>query len=174
MKRVSFVNVAMSGVILIIGIPGLAQTGRRGSGHRPRLLTCQYKTVGVPGQNGESHKLSLRYDREQIATAMRSNRAYEVFDRYDGRGVIVSRVFNGVKYNLVFDQYGGFNLNTNNLKGYPGRGTVAWGERCDTPDRVLRRNVYRMIEDLPLEPPQEAELKRYVLVMKAVNGGLLF
>lgn len=169
MKRAAFVTLAITGVVLLMGTHGFVQT-RRGSGHRPSLLPCHYKTVGVPGKNGESQKLGLRYDREQIAAAMRSNPAYEVFDRYDGRGVIVSRLFNGVKYNLVFDQYGGFNLNTYNFKGYPGSGTVAWGEKCDTPDRILRRNVYRMIEDLPLDAAQQTELKRYVLVTKAVNG----
>src|SRR5688572_9243910 len=87
---VSFFTVAMSAVILLLGTQGFAQTGRRGSSHLPRLLTCQYKTVGVKGENGESQKLSMRYDREGIAATMRSNRAYEVFDRYDGRGVIVS------------------------------------------------------------------------------------
>ena len=168
MKRVPFVTVAITGAVLLLSTQGFVQS-RRGSGHRPSLFPCQYKTIGVPGKNGESQKLSLLYDRERIAAAMRSNPAYDVFDRYDGRGVIVSRLFNGVKYNLVFDQYGGFNLNTYNFKGYPG-GTVAWGERCDTPDRVLRRNVYRMIEDLPLDAAQATELKRYVLVTKAVNG----
>ena len=172
MNRAFLVSVALTGALLLLGTRSPAQTGRRGSGQRPRLFTCQYKTVRVPGENGESQKLSLRYDRERIAADMRSNRAYEVFDRYDGRGVIISRLFHGVKYNLVFDQYGGFNLNTYNFKGYPGRGTVAWGERCGTPDRVLRRNVHRMIEDLPLEPPQKAELKRYVLVTRAANGRL--
>ena len=172
MKRVFFVTVAVSVLTLLLGTLGFAQSRRSGSSCRAPLITCQSKTVRVPGENGESQKLSLRYDRERIATAMRSNRAYEVFDRYDGRGVVVSRFFKGVKYNLVFDQYGGFNLNTYNFEGYPGKGTAAWGERCDTPARVLRLNIHRMIGDLPIEPSQKAELKRYVLVTKAVNLGL--
>ncbi len=100
---------------------------------------------------------------------------YEVTDHFNGDGIIVSRSFGVVKYNIVFENHdgaSGFNLNTYNFKGYPGRGTVAWGEKCTTPSYLIKRKVNRIIEDLPLDAQQKAELKEYVVVTNTINGRL--
>jgi hypothetical protein len=173
MKRLFYFSVMMSCAIGLAGERGNAQTRRRSSNSRPPFVRCQYKTIAVPGENGENQMLSFSSDLKRLAATMKSNRAYEVSEHYNGDGVIISRTFKGVKYNIIFENRGSisFNLNTYNFKGYP-NGTVAWGERCGTPHRLIRRKVYLMIEDLPFDIQQKAELKRYVLVTNAVNGRL--
>ena len=141
-----------------------------------RLGLCEYKSIGVPTSNGYNKKLSQSYNIPQIASAMRMNRNYEVNDHYNGNGLVVSRTFNGVKYNIIFENNNGvseFNLNTYNFDGYPS-GLVTGGERCTTPSYVAERNVYRIIDDLPLNDLQKSELKQYVSVENTVNGKLIF
>ena len=90
--------------------------------------------------------------------------------------MVISRSFNGVKYNLIFENKNGrseFNLNTYNFDGYP-TGSVGDGERCTVPSYFMKRNVFLMIDDLPLDNLQQAELKQYVRVENTVNGKLLF
>ena len=81
-----------------------------------------------------------------------------------------------MKYNIIFENSNGaseFNLNTDNFGGYPS-GLVTGGERCTTPSFVVERNVYRIIDDLPLNDLQKSELKQYVRVENTVNGKLIF
>jgi len=127
---------------------------------------CDYKSIGVPTENGSNQKLTGSYDLKRLAEAMKLNRNYEINDHYNGDGLVVSRVFKGVKYNIVLekrDETTELNLNTYNFKGYP-NGTVAWGERCNRRNESIKSNVLRMIEDLPLDSHQKSELKKYVRV----------
>jgi hypothetical protein len=110
-----------------------------------------------------------------LVEAVRPKRDYEVYTYPDGE-VRISRTFDGVKYNIRF--VGGsnlsfimadghplsFNLDTDKDKNYP-HDKAAGGEKCGTPDHLIERNVSRMIEDLPLDARQKAELKGYVAVL---------
>jgi hypothetical protein len=177
MERYAYMFIVASFIFNVTGELPHAQTHRsRSSGH-PVLpgKGCEYKSLYVPTENGESKQLSQSYDLRQIATAMRLNSDYEVNDRASGGiGLILSRTFNGVKYNIFFDVHGGvyeFSLNTYNFDGYP-NGSVSGGEKCTTPNYVMKRKVYRMIDDLPLQPQQKAELKQYVRVRPIINARL--
>ena len=130
MKSLIYMSVAMSCILNLAGEPVHSQTRRRSNSRT--LVTCEYKTIGVPGDNSENQKLSRSYDLRRLAASMKSNRAYEVSEHYNGEGIIISRTFNGVKYNILFEKREGvsqFNLNTYNFKGYP-NGTAAWGRNA--------------------------------------------
>src|SRR5256885_13342822 len=79
------------------------------------LSLCEYKSINVPTENGHNKTLAQSYDLRQIASVMKSNNNYEVNDRASGGlGLVISRTFNGVKYNIVFDSHKEvyeFNLN---------------------------------------------------------------
>ena len=106
---------------------------------------------------------------------MRSKRDYQVNDQASGGlGLMVSRNFSGVTYNLVFEVHQGiyeFNLNTSS--GYP-TGSTAAGEKCSAPSYWIQHRVYEMIEDLPLNPQQATELIEYVRVQNFAKLGITF
>ena len=170
MKKLIYISVVVS---FILGAPSAssAQTRRRSPFVSKR---CKYKSIAVPTDNSTNQKLDQAYDLKRLVSVMRVNRDYEVNDHYNGDGVVVSRVINGVKYNIIFENRNGiteFNLNTYNFKGYP-NGTVAWGEKCSTPNHLVKRNVYRIIDDLSLNSQQKSELKQYVRVTSMTRGAL--
>jgi hypothetical protein len=123
----------------------------------------------------KKQKLSFYYPPAGLVAAVRPKRDYEVFIHSDGE-VRISRTFDGVKYNirfvggstLAFNLADGhplsFNADTDIEKNYPHVG-VAGGEKCGTPDHLIERNVSLMIEDLPLDDRQKAELRGYVVVL---------
>jgi hypothetical protein len=119
--------------------------------------TCEYKTIALRHVYAYTmdrmQRLSFSYDLKRLAAAMRPKRGYEVAALPGGNGVRISRMFDGVKYNIIFEG------------GDPLSFTVASGrERCATPDRLIKRRAYRMIGDLPLEARQKAELEGHVVV----------
>jgi hypothetical protein len=109
---------------------------------------------------------------------MRSKEEYEIRSRLFGYPsdelgeLYISRTFDGVKYTIVLSKThlgrNAFNLHTLNFDGYPS-GSVAGGASCRTPDRVIRGNVIRMIQDLPLTSPQRRELVQNVRVAREVD-----
>ncbi|MET0623364.1 MAG: hypothetical protein ABW250_10335 [Pyrinomonadaceae bacterium] len=82
----------------------------------------------------------------------------------------ISRTFDGVKYNIIFEGSDplSFDLNTGKTSG-GANGPSNRREKCGTPERRIRSRVYRMIEDLPLDDRQKAELKGYVAVVTVSN-----
>ena len=137
---------------------------------------CRYKSIGVPTLNGHHKKLSQSYDIARIASALAPSRDYEVRYQPDANRVIVSRIFNGVKYNIQLENPGGgseFNLNTYNFEGYP-NGGVAGGEKCTTPGYRIEKKIYGMIDDLPLNPSQKAELKESVRIVSVTDLKLMW
>lgn len=175
-KRLIYVTAVMSCALGLAGGSGHARTRRPGPNPQHPSTTCAYKTVGVSHvMYNKKQKLSFYYPPRRLVEAMRPKRDYEVFTHPDGE-VRISRTFDGVKYNLRFA--GGsnlaflmadghplsFNLDTDTEKDYP-YGRVAGGEKCGTPDHLIESNVSRMIEDLPLDARQKAELKGYVAVL---------
>ena len=173
MLKLSLIGVVMSMVLLlVINLFVFSWTGLVSS----KVGLCEYKSIGVPTPNGYNKQLNQSYNIPQIASVMRMNRAYEVNNQHSGDRLVISRFFNGVKYNIVLEHKSGrseFNLNTYNSDGYP-NGSVADGERCTVPSYFMKRNVFRMIDDLPLDNLQKDELKQYVRVENTVNGKLLF
>ena len=173
MLKLSLIGSVISIVLLlVINLFVFSWTGLVSS----KLGLCEYKSIAVPTSNGYNKQLNQSYDIPQIASVMRMNRAYEVNNNLSGDRLVISRSFNGVKYNIVLEHKNGrneFNLNTYNFDGYP-TGSVAGGERCTVPSYFLERNVSSMIDDLPLDNLQKAELKQYVRVGNTVNGKLLF
>ena len=138
---------------------------------------CKFKSIGVPTENGHNQTLQQTYDLRQIATVMKANPNYEVNDLASGgTGLVVSRRFNGVKYNISFDVHRDtyeFNLNTYDFAGYPS-GSVSDGEKCTTPSYRIEQNVYRVIDELPLNSLQRAELKANVRVKNMANFRIVF
>lgn len=132
---------------------------------------CDYKSIGVPRSDGHNEKLSQSYNIPQMTSIMSMNRNYEVNNHYAGDGLRISRMFNGVMYNVIFVNNNGvseFNLNNINFNGYPS-GSKADGEKCTTPSYFVETNAYRMIDDLPLNGLQKAELKQYVTVKNMMS-----
>jgi hypothetical protein len=175
-KRLFYVTAVMSCALGLAGGSGYARTRRPGPNPQHPLMTCAFKTVGVAhDMYNKKQKLSFYYPPARLVEAIRPKRNYEVFIHPDGE-VRISRTFDGVKYNLrfvggstlAFNMADGhplsFNLDTDNEKNYP-YGKVAGGENCGTPDDLIERNVSQMIEDLPLDARQKAELKGYVAVL---------
>lgn len=159
-------------LLLVINLSVFSWTGLVSS----KLGLCEYKSIGVSTSNGYNKQLKRSYNLPQIASVMRMNRAYEVNNHDSGDRLVISRSFNGVKYNIVLEHKNGrseFNLNTYNSHGYP-TGSMADGERCTVPSYFIKRNVFRMIDDLPLDNLQQAELKEYVRIENTVNGKLFF
>jgi hypothetical protein len=138
---------------------------------------CKFRSIGVPTENGHNQKLQQKYDLRQIAAVMRANPNYEVNDRASGGiGLVLSRRFNGVKYNISFDVHNDtyeFNLNTYDFDGYP-NGSVSDGEKCTTASYRIEQCVYRMIDDLPLNSLQRAELKANVIVENMADLRITF
>ena len=118
--------------------------------------TCQYKAIAVRRvyTKDQRQRLSFSYDLKRLAAAMRAKRGYEVSARPDGNEVRITRTFDGVKYNIIFEG------------GDPLSFIVTSGRvRCATPDRLIRRRAYRMIGDLPFEARQKTELEGHVVVV---------
>ena len=113
-----------------------------------RLGLCEYKSIGVSALNSQNQKLSQSYDPAQIASTLSANRNYTVNLTASGTAVHISRTFNGVPYNMLIDNR--------------------------TPSYALERNVYAMIDDLPLSNLQRDELKQQVKVSKMSTGKLAF
>lgn len=128
---------------------------------------CEYKTVTVPVKNSFPQKLSYDFDLQYIAKEMLTNPNYEVKSYFNNRGVVVSRRFGEINYQISFQNsrgnYEGFNLNTSiddEKYSFPS----VTGENCTTPSYKLKDNVNKMIEDLPLTDSQKEEMKKYVRV----------
>ena len=138
---------------------------------------CKYKSVAVPTGNGTNQQLAQSYQLHEIAAVMKAKGNYEVNERASGgQGLVISRTFNGVNYNIVFDTFKNvseFNLNTYNFRGYSG-GLVTGGEKCTTASYRIEKKVYRMIDDMPLNSAQRTELKENVRVINATNIRLTF
>ncbi len=176
MKRLFCVSVVMSCALGFAGGSGYAWARRPGPNTKHPSMTCAFKTIGVAhDMYNKKQKLSFYYPPAGLVAAMRPKRDYEVFIHPDGE-VRISRTFDGVKYNIRFaggstlsfnfaDGYPlSFNADTDDEKNYP-YVRVAGGEKCGTPDHLIERNVSRMIEDLPLDARQKAELRGYVVVL---------
>lgn len=115
---------------------------------------CIHKGLGLRHvMPGRRQKLHFSYDLQRLAAAMRAKRGYEVTALPGGNGIRISRRFDGVKYSIIFE--GGDPLSFAVLSGK---------ESCATSNRRIRRRVYRMIEDLPFENRQKAELELHVAV----------
>ena len=168
MKRLFYVSVVVSCALVLAGGRGHARVRRPGSNPQSASFTCAYETIGVPEVREEGRqRLSFSYDLKRLAAAMRPKRGYEVAALPGGKEVRISRMFNGVKYNIIFE--GGrplsFNVNTVNDDWVDPNGVKDVGEQCDTPERLIRGRIDRMIGDLPLGARQKAELKGYVEVL---------
>lgn len=140
-----------------------------------KLGFCDHRSIIVPSFNGANKKLTQSYDIPHIAEVMRTKPDYEV-GSYNGDGLLVSRTFNGVKYNLILEKHNGvseLNLNTNpSLGPQHQHGQVRFGEECTTPSYVIEKNVSRIIDDLPLSDLQKSEIKQYVRVADSIHGKL--
>jgi hypothetical protein len=175
-KGLFYVAAVMSCALVLAGGSGYARARRPGPNPRHPPTTCAFKTIGVAhDMYDKKQKLSFYYTPARLVEAVRPKRDYEVYTYPDGE-VRISRTFGGVKYNIRFA--GGtnlafimadghplsFNVDTDIEKNYP-HGRAAGGEKCGTPDDVIERNVSRMIEDLPLDDRQKAEIRGYVAVL---------
>jgi hypothetical protein len=138
------------------------------------LILCDCKSISVPTNNAARKKLSQSYDIAQMALVLRQNPDYEVNYQPHARRLIVSRTFDGVKYNIWFEidrEVSKLYLSTN-AYGYR-RGDFLWGgEKCTTPSFWIKRRAYRMIEDFPLNDLQKAEIKQNVRVTREIRRGL--
>lgn len=129
---------------------------------------CNYKSVSVLGDNGYPKPMSFRFEPQYIAQEMSKNENYEVNNNYNGGGAIVSRNFNEVIYQLYFQNRGGSfeGLNLGTRLGDPKYSFLSvGGEKCTTPSYLLKKNVFIMIDDLPLTREQKEELKESVWVV---------
>lgn len=172
MKRLFYVSVVVSCALVLAGGRGNAQDPRPGSNPQGLSFTCSYETIGVPEAREDGRqRLSFAYNLKRLAAAMRLKRGYQVTALPGGKEVRISRMFNGVKYNIIFE--GGaplsFNVNTVNDDEVDPNGLNHLGEKCGTPEHLIRRRIYRMIGDLPLGARQKAELKGYVQVLVVLN-----
>lgn len=136
---------------------------------------CEYKSVTVPVKNSFPQKLSYNFDLQYTAQEMLRNPNYEVKSYFKNRGLVVTRSFGEINYQISFQNsrgsYEGFNLNTstgNEKYSFP---SVS-GENCTTPSYRLKDNVNKMIEDLPLTDSQKDEMKKYVRVAIYFRGKL--
>jgi hypothetical protein len=166
-KRLIYVTTVMSCALGLAGGSGYARARRPGTNPQHPSMTCVYKTIGVKGRGGNrKRKLSFFYDLKRLTAAVKPRRDYEVTALPGGDEVRISRTFDGVKYNIIFE--GGdslsFDLNTGRNSG-GSNGASNRREKCGTPERRIRSRVYRMIEDLPLDDRQKAELRGYVAVV---------
>jgi hypothetical protein len=154
---------------------------------------CEYKYIRVADKKGGRKMLSYPVDFVKIASALGPNPNYEVkhdilscdLRRRQDQVLVVKRNFGGLKYIMQFinSNNGGRQWNYLSLSNGAVRELslkkCSWdkdgdivvsgsrpGEKCSTPDHYLKRNVYRMIRDLPLGFLQRAELKGNVRVVR--------
>lgn len=134
---------------------------------------CEYKSVTIPVKNGFPQKTGFDFDPHYIAKEMLKNPNYEVNSYYKNRGVIVSRKFGNISYQISFQNsrgsYEGFNLNTSSDIEEYSFPSVS-GENCATLNHILKENVFIMIDDLPLSDSQKDEMKKYVTVAYVFRG----
>lgn len=150
-----------------------------------RAGLCEYKSIHVPARNGGDKRLSFPVDLAEVAAALSPNPDYKV--RHDDFMLLVTRIYGDVEYNMRFINGGGgddlvsyFHLSTYTARKSKGvwrkcsddpngyysvqDEIILIGEKCGTPAYRIKRNVYRMIRDLPLGYLQRAELKVNVRV----------
>lgn len=127
---------------------------------------CQYKSINVPTYNGYDKPLTDIYNLRQIETVMRSEPNYRVNNHFNGDGLLISRKFNGTKYNITLVNRGGKSLYNLNTYSFDGGLDGAW---CGTPDFIVRLNTIRMINDLPLNTSQKAELIQNIRISAVIH-----
>ena len=126
---------------------------------------CEYKSISVPADSSGVQKTGFEFDTKYIAAEMRKKGIYEVKEGNE-RFVVIKRKFGDVTYGMMLhgppSPNQGFiiftGLDDNPLVQTPN------GESCTTPNRVLRENIYSIIDDLPLNEQQKNEMKGYVQV----------
>src|SRR4051812_11212516 len=64
---------------------------------------CECKRIYVPGENGHPVNSSFLMDLNEVRVALSANPEYEV--NYDRTYLSISRVYDGVRYSLVFDNF---------------------------------------------------------------------
>lgn len=123
---------------------------------------CNYKSMSVRTENGAEQLLSFEINPRQIAEIMSEKEEYEV-KLNSGSLTIISRKYNGVRYNIEFQTSSGrpeFTVNTYRWREDPG----PLGEECSAPSAVVWQRIYQMVDDLPFDDSQKNEIKKCIRV----------
>lgn len=130
---------------------------------------CEFKSISVPVANSRPKRLSFIVDLLQIASTMKANPNYDL-TQDDNYKVVVLRKYGQVRYSISFcnltldyEYFSEMKLSTQDFLWQHGD-PVVHGEHYTTPNSLVRRRIYRMINDLPLTRSQKAEIKRNVRV----------
>ncbi|HLM59652.1 MAG TPA: hypothetical protein VK308_02500 [Pyrinomonadaceae bacterium] len=126
---------------------------------------CRNQSVILKNQNGFK-----QLDTAKIASVMQSKPGYEV-TTYGG-GFMVSRFFDGDKYNLTFitSKTQNEEITTIEANNYQYLMNSNVQVSCTTPNYILEKNFFQMIDDLPISDEHNTELKNNVQV--ATNRNL--
>lgn len=138
-----------------------------------KIGLCDYKTVRVLAENGGYQKMSFDFDNQYIASEMRKKTDYQV-EELDSDYLIVLKKIGNVSYEVWFANADGFDegfkLKTSvEEKQFP---ESTGGESYITPNRVLKRKISTIIDDLPLIEDQKNEMKEYIRVSYCSGGKL--
>jgi hypothetical protein len=135
---------------------------------------CECKSVSVSVENAAPRDLSFDLNAQQIALQMRKNKNYTVNYFSGDLNARISRDFGNVRYEfriehyrnaIISREYIGFNIDTELIVKDASFPIRSRGERCITPNYILKENVFTMINDLPLTEQQKNEMKQHVRVM---------
>ena len=121
---------------------------------------CECKQLYVPGQNGHPVNLSFLMNFDEASLALSSKTEYETI--HNGTYLSVSRIYDGVRYSLTFDNYMSErrgNVTALNMNLFPHRSGEARAEKYSTPTHVITQHVFEMIDDLPATPEQKVEMR---------------
>lgn len=141
---------------------------------------CDYKSIGVPVDNGHPKILSFVVDSTKIARALHANPNYYLINF--GYRITVYRKYGKVWYWLSLYTY------SNNYRSVTemslGAGTPlpkrregepsVDGESFITPSGWIKNRIFRIINDLPLPPIQKTEMKKHVRIQCIGNSQSFF
>jgi hypothetical protein len=124
---------------------------------------CEYKRIYVPVDNGYPIDLTFLMDLDEVNSTLLLNPNYEVIYRRP-TFLSISRVYDGVRYSLVFDNYRRGTVTTLNADMYQRNPGELEGERFATPVYTIDRRVSEIIADLPLPQGQKIEIASHIRV----------
>jgi hypothetical protein len=134
-----------------------------------KIGLCECKSIRSQDDKSGYKILSYTVDLSAIDQSLGTNPSYNLIFHRDYT-LVVSRTFGDVTYSINLYNWTNWTEKTMlSLNTYPKGPSQRNGETCTTPAYIVERNIYLMIDDLPLTEPQKTELRRSVIVSNQIE-----
>lgn len=123
---------------------------------------CNYKQIRVKSvPDKKNNILEQNYDLIKIGNLIESDAKYDK-TYYNAGRVFASRKFDDIVYGIRIDYHNFSTENYFNVEFSNGNNTPQLGKT--TPDYYIKRNINKMIDEMPLNDEQKSEIKNKVTV----------